>query len=948
LIGTSNTNTILDGNQKDSCIKISQGINVFISRLTITNGSNDYLVNADGIYLGGGIDNEGGNLTLDQVIISNNFATDKGGGIYNTGTLTINNCTFDGNKVQNYHNNFGGDKTGKANGAGIYNTGTLTITNTTFTNQDAYDTIHESGRGLGGAIYSNSTTTLSITNCTFKSNNADDGGGAICAIGTGAFNVLNSTFQSNKAYYAILEGDQADLYKNECYGAGIYTTCNLTVTNSIFKSNVAFHGGAIYCTGALNVSNSTFQSNRAFYAIQTLPGLHNNNCLGGYGGAIYHTNNLNLTNCTFTSNNAIFGGAIYSKGTGNITISNTTFTNNKVQAIDENGNEIIYNTIDMTAYQVTKTILAYAQAIVQFTYDFRLFTGSSISIVLQTTSDMINKVTTNTIQATGGAIYLSESCNLNVNNCTFHNDTAAIGGAINNLGNGTITINNSNFKNNAAGLGGAIYSSNIGSLFVKNCLFDSNIGGNNGAIFFGGTTSNLWAECNINHNIFKNNTAVFGTIFYNGINGESHSYFNFNQIYGTNCYDIFNEYELNKINANYNWWGSNDGPGTYSTYSKFNLNVDTSHYMVLTINNPTDMTYGENIPITVDILHDNNGTYQDPAYGIIPDGIKVNLTTTNGTITPGLVTLVNGISTATYYANGGTGLAEIRAAVDNEKHPTKATIDIQKIPTTTHNIYSQYNGTVDSNITFTAKVTDKYNKLVNEGTVTFKVGTTDLTTNVVNGIAEYIWTLPTSTGTFSIYTTYNGDSIYASSTDPYQSQLVVSPYLATSHLTITKKVQSIIYLGQNFLITIKVGNKGPDIAKDVTIKIPIPIVFKFINAKVDQGTWSFNKSTNTLTWNIGDVPVGDPYLYLTLKPTRLGQYIFNYLITTATYDPNIGQQITKLTLQIKTPNNQQKKTNKTSSLNRQNIPMQKTGAPLVALFLALIFILGGSVYGKLR
>ena len=352
----------------------------------------------------------------------------------------------------------------------------------------------------------------------------------------------------------------------------------------------------------------------------------------GKGGAIYNgvNGNLTITNDTFTNNTSCYGGALSDESKYKTIVTNSNFNSNTVQAFDENGNPVKYNTFDMTTGQIVKTIIMGISGVIN-TFSW-VYTPAGVSKIVTTVHDVLSSITEHTVQATGGAIYMGGSSNLNVDSCTFYNNTAAIGGAIHNFGNGILTVTNSSFNNNAAGLGGAIYSNNLGSLFVKNCFFDSNIGGDNGAIFFGGTTSNLWAECNITENIFKNNTACFGTVFYNGINGVSHSYFNFNRIYGTNNYDVFNEYALNKIDAKYNWWGSNYGPNTYSTSS--DCNIDTSHYMVLTINNPSNMTYGENATISTDMLHDNTGVYQDPKFGVIPDGVPVKLNTTNGNISP--------------------------------------------------------------------------------------------------------------------------------------------------------------------------------------------------------------------------------------------------------------------------------------------------------------------------
>lgn len=83
---------------------------------------------------GGGIRNSG-SMTIINSTISNNFASDQAGGISNTGSLIIINSTIDGN---------GG---GTLGGGGITNLrrGTVVIANSTIANNDA------GSFGIGGA-----------------------------------------------------------------------------------------------------------------------------------------------------------------------------------------------------------------------------------------------------------------------------------------------------------------------------------------------------------------------------------------------------------------------------------------------------------------------------------------------------------------------------------------------------------------------------------------------------------------------------------------------------------------------------------------------------------------------------------------------------------------------------------------------------------------------------
>jgi hypothetical protein len=197
------------------------------SNLTITGPTG-----APGITISGGgnvqVMEVGGGATLLQnlTIADGSFPGGNGGGIENTSTLTVTNCTFFDNR------------TSDENGGGIYNSGTLMVTNSTFSGNSVL-------AGEGGGI--ENVGTLTVTNSTFSGNSAHGGGGGIENFG-GTLTVTNSTFSGNTA--------------NE--GGGIDNDGALTVTNSTFSGNgVGDVGGGIANFDKLTVTNSTFSGNSA-------------------------------------------------------------------------------------------------------------------------------------------------------------------------------------------------------------------------------------------------------------------------------------------------------------------------------------------------------------------------------------------------------------------------------------------------------------------------------------------------------------------------------------------------------------------------------------------------------------------------------------------------------------------------------------------------------------
>ena len=224
--------------------------------------------------------NSGVFATLNGLIVTKGaIFGDDGGGIYNSGTLTITNSTLSNNSADN--------------GGGIYNAsvGTLTITNSTlFSNSATND---------GGGIYTNGT--LTVTNSTLSGNSATNASGGIH--NNGELTVTGSTFSGNSAYYA----------------GGIYNNNTLTVANSTFSGNFTSgsSGGAIYNAynplgGTATVTNSTFSGNAA-----------------NYGGGITNDGTLTITNSTLSNNSATAtGGGIYNVGTLNY--ANTIIANSSL------------------------------------------------------------------------------------------------------------------------------------------------------------------------------------------------------------------------------------------------------------------------------------------------------------------------------------------------------------------------------------------------------------------------------------------------------------------------------------------------------------------------------------------------------------------------------------------------------------------------------------------
>ena len=109
---------------------------------------------------GGGVNN-GGTFTMNGGTISGNTASSNGGGVYNSNSFTMNGGTISGN-------------TATVMGGGVYNSGTFTMTDGTITGNTAEQ---------GGGVYNNDST-ITMTGGTVSGNTATNGGGVYSHDGT--------------------------------------------------------------------------------------------------------------------------------------------------------------------------------------------------------------------------------------------------------------------------------------------------------------------------------------------------------------------------------------------------------------------------------------------------------------------------------------------------------------------------------------------------------------------------------------------------------------------------------------------------------------------------------------------------------------------------------------------------------------------------------------------
>ena len=274
------------------------------------------------IGTGGGIQFDGGRLTLESgTIISGNCAK-NGGGIWGGSGCTVtlqNNARVIGNKAG-------------TEGGGVYAQGaTVDITNCTLTGNEA--------ALKGGAICAvkadSTASTVTISGGTIGgtgTNDANKATGSNCE-GGGIYAGENCTVTLQNNVRVI--GNKAT--GSDGRGGGIYAEkATVKMTNCTFESNTATKGGGgVYASSAtVKMTNCTLSGNKA-----------DNNSNDGTSGGIYtYRGSLTMTGCTLTGNTArLDGGGVRAESTP-VTMTNCTFTGNKARC----GGAICASSADVT------------------------------------------------------------------------------------------------------------------------------------------------------------------------------------------------------------------------------------------------------------------------------------------------------------------------------------------------------------------------------------------------------------------------------------------------------------------------------------------------------------------------------------------------------------------------------------------------------------------------
>lgn len=240
-----------------------------------------------------------GNLTLNDLTITNGFANrpgsgypSSGGAIYNDGApLVVNRSTLQSNRAG-------------FNGGAIYDLYPATT-------RVIDSTIRDNSAPHGGGIFEDQSISLTVEGSNILYNNAETEGGGINALYGTELVIRGSVISFN---HSARRGGGIFKDKSSAHGP-------TTITGSTFEGNTAdWGGGAIFIWRTpLSIGGSTFRQNQA----------------GEYGGALgfqsSSTEAVLIRSTTFEGNTAgLDGGAIHFSGEL-MTLAYDTFQNNTAQ-----------------------------------------------------------------------------------------------------------------------------------------------------------------------------------------------------------------------------------------------------------------------------------------------------------------------------------------------------------------------------------------------------------------------------------------------------------------------------------------------------------------------------------------------------------------------------------------------------------------------------------------
>ena len=430
--------------------------------------------------------------------IQSTHASVGGALIVTSSTVNISSSSFESN-------------TAKVGGAIFSQLGSnITINNCTFINNSVTGCSDHCGnrysygctvddRCHGGALFIDIGCTVTAHNSTFMNNTAGYAGGAIALFQGTFLDSAHNMFSSNRA--GTLGG-----------AISAYDRSKITIDNSHYSNNTGRYGGAIYtqCRRyrycSITVGNSSFDNNEAgwsggvmyaYYRSSITVGnsSFDNNEAGSAGGVMHarYSSSITVGNSSFDNNEAGWsGGVMYAYSRSSITVGNSSFDNNEAGSVGGVMHARYSSSITVGNSSFDNNEAGSEGGVMHARYSSSITVGNS-------------SFNNNEAGWSGGVMYAYSRSSITVGNSSFDNNEAgSVGGVMSANYYSSITAGNSPFDNNEAGWrGGVVYADYYSSITVGNSSFDNNEAGSEGGVMSARYNSSI----TVGNSSFDNNEA---------------------------------------------------------------------------------------------------------------------------------------------------------------------------------------------------------------------------------------------------------------------------------------------------------------------------------------------------------------------------------------------------------------------------------------------------------
>ena len=480
----------IDNVMGDRALNLGDGVYNFSDRVSLNTDVSIVGASRDGTLLNIDADRRlfrveaNSDISLENLTFSA-AAGRQGGGIFNLGTLNLNNITAVGNT----------SPTG-SNGGAIDSLidSRLTVADSIFSNNQTAQS--------GGAI-SAARTALNISNSLFENNDAQNGG-AISALDGSSVAVSNSRIESNRA--------------TNVGGAIRSISSDVTLTDSVVKDNIANVAGglSLRSNAVADIVSTRFENNSSTVVgggilaqDGSIVNVRDRSIFQGNssaeGGGIYANGNsvIDVRNGQFVANRAEDGGGIHSQG-GNVSISAGTRFERNVATLEDGGGLSINNGATANLENVVFAENTAAEdgggAIaedsstitvdnVQFVDNIADDDGGGLYISGNSQANVtISQFEGNSASDSGGGVYASRGSTATVEDVVFSGNSAISGGGLSVNSRSTVAVSDATFEANSANSGGAIQLDDTSRLSMESStLAENRTTGQGGGLFNEGT-----------------------------------------------------------------------------------------------------------------------------------------------------------------------------------------------------------------------------------------------------------------------------------------------------------------------------------------------------------------------------------------------------------------------------------------------------------------------------